>query len=77
MGFKKCQCFSTIFLLLIFWLSLNMKNSICNYSNFVQNATLCLPIALGGVATGSINAKEHVTVAGTVRYNGWISKLLD
>ena len=29
-------------------------------------------IALGGVATGNIKAKEQDIVAGTIRNNGWI-----
>jgi hypothetical protein len=34
-------------------------------------------MAFGGVATGSINAKLQVTVAGTVKNKGWIPSVLD
>lgn len=32
-------------------------------------------MALGGVATGNIKAKEQATVAGSMRYHGWTQML--
>jgi hypothetical protein len=34
-------------------------------------------MAFGGVATGSMKAYEHVTVAGSMRYNGFIPIAID
>lgn len=34
-------------------------------------------MALGGVATGNMKAKEQDTVAGTIRNRGWILMALD
>jgi len=56
--------------------STNTQTRFMKKPALIISLSLTIPVEytmlLGGVATGRMNAYEHVTVAAKVKYNGWI-----